>query len=404
MRSVDRSEWDGLSSRYDSPFLRWGFLALLEESGSIVPERGWTPLHLLLRRDGILIAAAPLYAKTSSAGEFVWDWEFAQAAEANGIAWYPKLVGMIPATPSPAWRILVREGEDEGPLVATIVDALVETARSNGFGGFHALWPAPEMAALLRMRRSSATSPGGLSDGVAQVVAGAAPLVAWQHQSFIWNDEGFGDFSGYLDSFSKNMRRNVLRERNGLDARRVQRRMLGAEEAVSIPGLLERMADFYESTNDRFGPWAARWLERDFFRRLPEFAPEGWMVGAAFDESEGKEPIALSFLMRGKRTIWGRYWGSARFEAGLHFELCYYLPIEWALGAGVSSFDPGMGSEHKARRGFRSVLAPSFHAITDPRMSRAFARAIADANRAEARMAEALNEDLPFKEERRERR
>jgi len=128
------------------------------------------------------------------------------------------------------------------------------------------------------------------------------------------------------------------------------------------------------------------------------------MVGAAFDESEGKEPIALSFLMRGKRTIWGRYWGSARFEAGLHFELCYYLPIEWALGAGVSSFDPGMGSEHKARRGFRSVLAPSFHAITDPRMSRAFARAIADANRAEARMAEALNEDLPFKEERRERR
>ncbi len=382
MRSIDRTEWDALASRYDSPFLRWGFLALLEESKSVVPDRGWTPLHLLLRRGQRLVAAAPLYAKTSSGGEFVWDFEFARVAEANGIAWYPKLVGMIPLTPSPAWRIMIAEGEDEEAMTASVLDILLETARSNQLGGFHALWPEPETAARLR---SLSASRGVNRD-----------LVAWEHQSFIWKDEGYGDFAGYLAAFSKNMRRNVLRERAGLDEGLIERRIIEAEEAAATPGLLERMADFYETTNDRFGPWAARWLERDFFIRLPEFLPDGWMLGAAFEKGS-LEPIALSFMMRGEKSIWGRYWGCARFEAGLHFELCYYLPIEWALGKGIVRFDPGMGSEHKARRGFRSVLTPSFHAVNDARMAKAFARAIAEANREESASIAILNEDLPFK-------
>lgn len=396
MTSIDRSEWEALASRYDSPFLGWGFLALLEESGSIVPERGWTPLHALLRRDGLLVAAAPLYAKTSSGGEFVWDFEFARVAEANGIAWYPKLVAMVPATPSPVWRVLVREGEDEEALATSLIEALIETARSNDFGGFHALWPAPEAAALLR-GLAGGTSGEGAETGRGREGRVGAALVAWEHQTFLWTDEGYGDFAGYLGAFTKNMRRNVLRERGGLDERGVERRIIEAPEAAALPGLLGKMADFYEDTNDRFGPWAARWLERDFFLRLPEFLPEGWLLGAAFEAGKGSEPLGLSFLMRGKKSIWGRYWGCSRFEAGLHFELCYYLPIEWALARGVERFDPGMGSEHKARRGFRSVLAPSFHAIIDPRMAGAFARAVAGANRAEAEGIRTLNEDLPFK-------
>ncbi len=389
MRSIDKTAWNTLASRYDSPFLDWGFLALLEESGSVTPRRGWTPLHLLLRRGPDLIAAAPLYAKTSSGGEFVWDFEFARVAQANGIAWYPKLVGMVPLTPSPAWRVMTAEGEDEEALIATVLDILVDTAISNQLGGFHALWPAPDMAA--RLRKPLASNYG--SDPHSHPA-----LIAWEHQSFIWKNEGYGDFPAYLASFSKNMRRNVLRERAGLDDNRIERRIMPAQEVAATRGLLEKMADFYETTNDRFGPWAARWLERDFFLRLPEFMPRGWMLGAAFAEGE-HEPIALSFLLRGEKSIWGRYWGCARFEAGLHFELCYYLPIEWALRNGVDSFDPGMGSEHKARRGFRSVLAPSFHSIRDPRMAGAFSRAVAEANRAEAAEVAALNADLPFKKE-----
>jgi len=393
MSSIDRIEWDTLAARYDTPFLSWGFLALLEESGSIVPEHGWTPLHLLARRAGRLVAAAPLYAKTSSWGEFVFDFQFARAAEANGITWYPKLVGVVPATPAPVWRVLVAEGEEEALLVGLILEAARESAREGGFGGFHALWPAPDMEAYLvgPVTADKRDRRGGKGGGFA----------AWEHQSFIWQDEGYGNFAGYLAAFSKNMRRNVLRERSGLDAAGVHRRIVEAGEAAAAPGLLSRLADYYESTNDKFGPWAAKFLEREFFLRLPEFLPEGWVLGAAFDgaadSAAAKDPIGLSFMARGRRGLWGRYWGAARYEAGLHFELCYYLPIEWALERGLSFFDPGMGSEHKARRGFRSVLVPSFHDIFDERLARAFERSVREANRAEEAGVLALNEELPFK-------
>jgi predicted N-acyltransferase len=431
MVAIDRTEWDALAARYDSPFLAWGFLALLEESGSIVPEKGWNPLHLLARRDGRLVAAAPLYAKTGSWGEFVFDFEFARVAEANGITWYPKLVGMVPATPAPVWRVLVAEGEDDEALTGLVIDAAIDAARGGDFGGFHVLWPDKDMQTLLRAH-GTATGPQGRGKR-----GGGDRLIPWEHQSFLWTDEGYGDFAGYLGAFSKNMRRNVLRERSGLDKAGVTRRMIEAGEAAATPGLLSRMADFYESTNDKFGPWGAKWLERDFFLRLPEFMPEGWVLGAAFDGGPGADgagadgagadgagvdgagtddggtsgavvaggldpvefnrPIGLSFMMKGRKGLWGRYWGAARFEAGLHFELCYYLPIEWALERGLAFFDPGMGSEHKARRGFRSVLVPSFHAVFDERMAGAMARSLAAANRAEAAGISSLNEELPFK-------
>ncbi|MEI6875509.1 MAG: peptidogalycan biosysnthesis protein [Spirochaetota bacterium] len=386
MTSIDRTEWDALAAPYGTPFYFWGFLALLEESGSVVPENGWTPLHLLARRDGRLVAAAPLYAKTASWGEFVYDFQFASVAKANNIPWYPKLVGIIPLTPAPLWRVLVAAGEDEGAISGLFLDAALEAARASDFGGFHVLWPAPEMAALIRSRQASGAN---------------GRFAAWEHQTFLWTDSGYRDFGGYLAAFSKNMRRNVLRERSGLDASGLSRRMIEAGEAASVPGLLARMADFYESTNDKFGPWAAKFLTRDFFLRLPEFLPEGWVLGAAFDgeadSASAKDPLGLSFLLKGDRGLWGRYWGSSRFEAGLHFELCYYLPIEWALSKGLAFFDPGIGSEHKARRGFQSVLAPSFHRVFDPRLARAVERSLAEANRAEEAGIRALNEELPFK-------
>jgi hypothetical protein len=250
------------------------------------------------------------------------------------------------------------------------------------------LWPDPAMAAIVRARNVPRAG-------------GEGAFAIWEHQSFLWTNEGYGDFAGYLAAFSKNMRRNVLREREGLDAAGIRRRIIRAGEASTSPLLLERMADFYESTNDKFGPWAARFLERDFFRRLPEFLPEGWLLGAAFNAAKGEssreDPIGLSFIVEGDRGLWGRYWGAARFEAGLHFELCYYLPTAYALEKGLTFFDPGMGSEHKARRGFRSVLVPSFHHLFDPRLARALHRSLPAANRHEAAGARSLDEDLPFK-------
>jgi predicted N-acyltransferase len=395
MAGIDRAEWDRLAGPYGDPLLSWGFLALLEESGSICPDSGWTPAHALARRGGELVAAAPFYIKTHSWGEFVFDFQFAQVAERFKSPWYPKLVGMVPATPAPAWRVLTGYGPS-GAAVASehaarelesaVIEAASRAARDAELAGAHILWPEPGTASLLREARR------GGRDG---------PWAEWEHQAFLWTDSGYGDFEGYLASFSKNMRRNVRREREAVASAGVVARMIGAEEASARPALLSAMAELYASHNDKFGPWAAKFLERDFFLRLPEFMKEGWCLAAAFDRSDAErshaEPLALAFLLEGRDRLYGRFWGARREVPGLHFELCYYLPIEYALSKGLGSFDPGMGSPHKARRGFRSIMAPSFHEPFDRRLASLMHRVLPGFNAEERGAAEALNGELPFK-------
>jgi uncharacterized protein len=387
MADIPRAEWDRLAAPHGNPLLSWGFLALLEASGSMTPETGWIGAHALARRDGELVAAAPFYIKTHSWGEFVFDFEFAEIAEKIGTLWYPKLVGMVPATPAPAWRVLTRPGE--GSLELLLVEAAASAAQEAELGGIHVLWPEPGTAELLRgLRfgddtRNSAMRPLSFSE--------------WTHQAFLWTDSGYGDFEGYLDSFSKNMRRNVRREREAVEAAGITTRMIGPREAAATPGLLESMAELYESHNDKFGPWAAKFLERDFFLRLPNFLPdEGWVIAAAYGSGDA-EPLALAFLLEGKDRLYGRFWGTRREVSGLHFELCYYLPIEYALEKGISSFDPGMGSPHKARRGFRSIMAPSFHMPFDRRLGKLMNEVLPDVNAQEEEEAAALDAELPFK-------
>ncbi len=396
MVDVPRHEWDALAARYRSPFYSWGFLALLEESGSICPDTGWTPLHFLLRREGKLAAAAPFYGKSHSMGEFVFDFEFAMLADKLGAAYYPKLVGMIPATPVPLWKPLVALGEDEDEAAATLMDAASRAAKAADFGALQVNWPADGFAPDRFILSGEERATGRFRE--------------WRHSSFLWRDEGYGDFARYLASFSKNMRRNVLRERRAVAEAGIATRMVSAAEAAATPGLLSLMADLYEATNDKFGPWGAKFLTRDFFLRLPEFLDDGWILsagyrkGRAYDGGRGGErgspgglPVALAFLFKDAESLYGRYWGTAERFDGLHFELCYYLPIEYALSVGLRRFDPGMGSEHKARRGFRSVTVPSYHLVFDRRMDRAFAEYFPLLSREEEAYAAALNEELPFK-------
>lgn len=394
MLDIPREDWDALAAPAGTPLLSWGFLALLEESGSVRPETGWNPAHLLLRDRGTgrPAAAAPFYVRGDSWGEFVFDQGFARAAEQAGLRWYPKLSGVVPVTPAPAWRVLTASGEGlvsegayrgggkpgESPgaeaLGGRILDAAESLARESGLEGIHVLWPDESAAGLLRAR------PG---------------WVAWEHQAFLWSDEGYGDFRGWLDSFSKNMRRNVLRERAALAASGIRTRIVDAREAAAEPGLLALMADFYEAHNDRFGPWAAKFLTRDFFLRLPDFLPEGWLICRA---ERGGRTVGLSFLFEGRERLYGRYYGASEDIPFLHFELCYYLPVEYALSRGIRTFDPGMGGEHKARRGFRSYTTPSFHRPFAGPLARFVKGVLPDLSREEAAAAASLNDDLPYKD------
>jgi hypothetical protein len=289
---------------------------------------------------------------------------------------------MVPATPAPAWRVLVAPDQDEAALETLVLQAAGQAARRAGLAGLHIQWPAAGLAARL----------AGAGDGAG--ATGVAAWARWDHQVFLWEDRGYGDFDGLLAAFSKNMRRNVQRERAAVRAAGLEMRWLSAAEAAGQPGLLAEVADLYRAHNDRFGPYAARFLEPDFFLRLPEFMPGGWALGTAW---RGGRLLAMSFFLEGGGRLYGRYYGAREDLPGLHFELCYYLPLEYALRAGIGSFDPGLGSPHKVRRGFRPRLAPSFHLAFDQSLQAAARPAFAAANRQAERAVAALAAELPYK-------
>jgi predicted N-acyltransferase len=382
MAEVPRKEWDALAQPIGNPLLSWGFLSLLEESGSIGPETGWHPFHFALMEGGTPVAAAPFYAKTFWGGEFIYDFAFSEYAEKIGSKWYPKLVGMVPASPCPAWRILAKEGPDRSDPAQSLLASAREAAREAKFGGIHIQWADTDASPRLV---SSLPDEEGTA------------FRTWLHRTSLWTNRGYRDFSDFLDSMGKNMRRNVKRDRTAVAAAGIRTRAIEPEEARADPGILSSMADFYEDTNDRFGPWGAKFLTREFFARLPEFLESGWFLSAAFDAGS-ESPVALAFLLEGRENIYGRYWGTSRFADGLHFELCYYLPIERAIRKGIKYFDPGYGGEHKARRGFASVLAPSYHLAFDPRMDAVLAASFPAANEEEREQAKAYDAQLPFKE------
>jgi len=367
--------WDALAAPLATPVLEWEWLHRLEASGSVRPETGWLPLHLAVWRGQELVGAAPLYVKGHSEGEFVWDYAWAEVASRLRLRYYPKLVGMSPATPVPGYRFLIAPGEDEERLTEAMLEAIDGLVQSNNLSGVSFNYVDPAWQARLEARG----------------------FLAWRHQSFEWQNEGFGSFEDYLARFDKNQRRNVRRERLATAGEGVRLQTFTGD-AITLP-LLERMVGFYESTNDQFGPWAARYLTPEFFPSLHERFRHRLLVVAAYREGEA-DPLGMSFLLYKGEGLYGRYWGAREAVDCLHFNACYYTPIEWAIAHGVRRFDPGIGSEHKLRRGFRAVPNHSLHRFRDPQLQGIMARHLGAINREEQERIDELNTGLPFAERR----
>lgn len=358
------------------PLLSWGYLALLEDSRSICPETGWNPAHLVARKNGKILAAAPMYVRTDSWGDYVFDFQFAEYAEKTGTRFYPRLVGTIPATPAAVWRIL--GAEHDPSLARACLDAARATAIRSGLAGFNVLWTDPDYA------------PG--------VLAPDKKSVEWQHHYFRWENRGYRDIGDMLDSFSANMRRNVRRDREAVAGAGIETCMIHPKACP--PHYLELMAQYYDRTNDRFGIYAARFLNKKFFTMLPTYMESGWVLSAAFNKGDA-DPSALAFLLESRQRLYGRFWGTRDMQdgavPGLHFEVCFYTPMEYAIQQGIREFDPGMGSEHKARRGFTSFSCSSYHRPFDARMLALMAASLPAANRQTEQGIIELNKDLPFK-------
>jgi uncharacterized protein len=392
IRGLDREGWNALNQSSGAcPFLSWEFLALLEESGAVGEAAGWQPLYAILLEGGRWLAAAPFYAVADPRGQFTWDGGMEAAAAGYGLSWFPKLVGMVPFTPSPLWRPLAAPGPQGFAHAQALVEAVAGLAREGGYSALHLQWLHPPFADEL-------------------AADGGPRWLAWRRQAYLWENQGYPDFEGYLSSFSKNMRRNVKREQAGLAARGVSARVLPAAEAPRR--YWDLMADYYERTNGKFGPWAAHFLPRAFFELAPLYLGPYARFSAAFSAKgreadaagaaraaggDGEEPLALALLMEGGGRLWGRYWGAREDLPGLHFDVCYYRPIAYAIERGLESFDPGMGGDHKARRGFKAVVAASLHRVFDRRLAALFGRALKEASAAEEAFAAELNRELPFK-------
>jgi predicted N-acyltransferase len=373
---IAEASWDRLLAAGVSrelPFYRWRWLHQLEASGSIVPRQGWQPLHLGLWRGSELIAVAPLYLKGHSYGEFVFDQSFAQLAGQLGLRYYPKLVGMSPVSPVQGYRFLIAPGENEAEITALLMELIDSFCLEQGILSCNFLYVDPAW----------------------QPLAEAAGCAAWVNQQSQWSNPGHSDFDGYLASFNANQRRNIKRERKAVvTAGLAVQPLVG--EAIA-PALVGRMHDFYEQHCARWGPWGSKYLSEGFFDALAgDPALRRHLVLFSAHRGDPGNPVAMSLCVRGGDHLWGRYWGSDVEIDCLHFEVCYYAPIDWAIANGIRHFDPGAGGSHKRRRGFVAQPRVSLHRWSDRRFGAILQGWLPGANAEMAREIEAINAELPF--------
>jgi len=371
---IPQAEWDALAIPLNTPFLEWDWLHNLETSGSATSQAGWMPCHLTVWRDRTLVAAAPLYAKGHSYGEFVFDHQWADLAARLGIEYYPKLLGMSPFTPAEGYRFLIAPEEDEDELTELMVSAIDHFCDRNGISGCNFLYADPVWKAKMEQHG----------------------FTTWLHHSYIWQNQGYQTFDDYLAAFNANQRRNIKRERKAVGTAGLTLKTLTGNE---IPkSLFPLMYHYYSDTCDKFGWWGSKYLTRKFFEQLyPTYAHRVLFV-AAYSDQDPRQPVGMSFCLTKGKNLYGRYWGSSQEIDCLHFDACYYTPIEWAISQGIQSFDPGAGGRHKKRRGFPAMPNYSLHRFYHPRLTQILRSYIQEVNELEQQEMDAINQGLPFKQ------
>ena len=335
---LPEDEWRQLATG-DDPFVSRQFLGAAERCGAAGAALGWRPLHLALRRDdGSLAGLLPLYSREHSFGDFSRDWNWAQAWQQCGLAYYPKLVSGVPYTPSPGPRLLAA-APDGGEIAAALVAAAIELVDELGASSWQCLF-----------LRSAERPP-----------LAAAGLLLRRGVQFHWSNRGYRDFADFLAGFTADKRKKLKRERRAVvDAGlRIEVRH-GDEVAAELWPAIHR---HYRDTFLRYGNHPA--FNLDFFRRAGAALGRRMVLFIAW---RGSEPVASSICYRDRKALYGRHWGSDVECPGLHFELCYYQGIEYAIAAGLQRFEPGAQGEHKLARGFEPVPTWSAYWIADGRM------------------------------------
>lgn len=357
---IDR--WDSLSA--GQPCLRHAFLHALHESGCASGRTGWSPRFMVVRRDDRVVGALPLYEKTHSLGEFVFDWAWADAHARAGIAYYPKLLTAVPLTPIEGSRFLASEAGTQERLL----DAAVERAARSGLSSWHVLFPTTAEAQMLAARG----------------------LLLRRGVQFHWVNRGYRDFEDFLDGFTREKRKKIRQERRRVrDAGVTLRRLSGAEISRGDWAFFH---ECYVRTYAERGRQA--YLNAEFFLRIAETMPENLVLVLA---ERGGRPVASALNLRDSGRMYGRYWGAIEYVPCLHFETCFYQGIEHCIAERLDVFEGGAQGEHKLARGFEPAVSISAHWIRDWRFRDALSAHLAREAAAVDRYVSDLRNHLPFR-------
>ncbi len=387
---VDAKAWDALltGASAHNPFVEHAFLWALERSGSL--GRSWLPRIVVVEDDGVLVGAAPAFLRSDSFGEFIFDWQIADAAQRFGLRYYPKLTVAVPFTPATGPRLLHTQPDVRSALVAGLLDV----EKSEGASSTHVLFcnhaEACALADAAELRGAPPSGPKAASSGLRPEFLRRASL------QFHWRNDGYGSFDDFLQALSHDERKQIRRER-----RRVKESGLVVELRSGCevpPEWWPRLYALYSGIYAR--KWGRPYLTRRFFDEMNDTLAERAVVVVARDpkqnDVDGIVAMTLSFE-RGSHC-YGRYWGSDVDVPGLHFELCYYALIERAIAKGQTLVEAGAQGEHKLKRGYLPVITHSVHRFVDPRFSSAVARFFVDEEVAVLRERDELALHGPFKE------
>jgi hypothetical protein len=342
IEAIAAAEWDALAG--GKPLVSHAFLCALHATGCASAATGWTPRYLTAWRGGELAGALPLYAKSHSYGEYVFDWAWADAYRRHGRRYYPKLVAAIPFTPAPGPRLFAPDGDARDALIRAALDMLRPTRASGAapFSSLHVLFPPEAEARALE----------------------SAGMVIRHGLQFRWENAGYRDFADFLATFNHDKRKKVKQERRRLaEAGVAFTRKVGGEITAADWAFFHRC---YSNTYRDHG--STPYLSFDFFERIGAALPGNVLLAVGHREGA---PVCAALDLFDRDTLWGRYWGATEPVPGLHFEACYYQAIEFCIERGIGRFEGGAQGVHKLARGLRPVTTWSAHAIADPEFARA---------------------------------
>jgi uncharacterized protein len=354
-----------------NPFISYDFLSSLELSQSVRTRGGWQPLHLLAEdSNGTLVGAVPCYAKTHSQGEYVFDHGWAEAYERAGGSYYPKLQVSVPFTPATGRRLLVRPGPEADAVRGALADSLMDICRRSNASSVHVTFATQPEWDLL----------------------GSRGFLKRTHQQFHWENAGYDSFDGFLAALASRKRKTIRREReDALSAGISVHWLTGADLTESV---WDAFFDFYMETGSR--KWGRPYLTRPFYSMVGEKMRDRILLVMA--KRNGRW-IAGAINFIGSHTLFGRHWGAVEHHPFLHFELCYYQAIQYAIEHKLARVEAGAQGEHKISRGYLPTTTYSAHYIVDPGLRRAIEDFLKHERAYVAAAGAELAETAPFRKQ-----